>query len=266
MKKTTFILLNSAALLAGTTLAHAATLVADYQFEGNYENSVKGTEAIGGTLTEYHRSTAPSFVSGEDGQCVKFGESCYSYLSTDMSSVGESWAMSLDVYNVGRTSSASGIITLGSGLTLMCGNNKSGWGSWGLSGTGSAFGGGRTMISDAAKLNDWVNLSLIYMDGGIHLYVDQVDVTSQLAPTTLDSLEKSLGTIKLGWSAGDYGVTKGSMFDNLKFYSVDAGDTLSSVERTVVGIVPEPSSFGLLAGAGVLALAVARRRRPCRKS
>lgn len=62
------------------------------------------------------------------------------------------------------------------------------------------------------------------------------------------------------WNSGQVSIAEDFSFDSIGFI-LDGGSNNVGVKNIVISSVPEPSAFGLLAGAGALALAAARRRR-----
>ena len=84
------------------------------------------------------------------------------------------------------------------------------------------------------------------------------------------------GTVQKTWELGNMGISSSQVFDNFGFILHKDGETISTpktmmayeysrslkpTEPEVLPDIPEPSAFGLLAGAGALALVAARRRR-----
>lgn len=252
-------LITAAVFLTGTALANAATVTdatlptgfvwtaADITLSRNNNTSGSGT-----TLTAGRAGLASISVGGQ------------SYTSFDLSEWN--WQISFDITGADPdfTSRSQMIFSTeggGSGggyaieLSLTDGTYSYGLSSISYSGnnaTRTALNGsnieiGTSVASTVTLLWDAANKSLYFSSGSTTKKIAGDDVISNLKLTTISSTNISadtVGTISRGpvfWTNGGK-----ALFDNI---------TLK------VSPVPEPSTFGLLAGLGALVLAGTRRRR-----
>ena len=257
----------AALLAAGTACANAATLVANYGFDQNLNNSLQTDSSLAS-----HGTVSSEYILVTDGDYAlkytdnnnsgyyrdNFGGSTGSLVTFD--SLGTDWALSFDVCAV-SSSSFQTLFQVGDDFRVVLGNGASDWGS-GV-GLATTTYGNRLMSTSGVSLGDWHTVTIVSFSQKLYLCVDGTDVTSTLTNNNgegFDLSARSLSRIKLGYGA-DYGAVSGTQFNNLKCWDLTGDDTFKTIKEDVGVVIPEPSAFGLLAGVGALALVASRRRR-----
>ncbi|MGN0860787.1 MAG: PEP-CTERM sorting domain-containing protein, partial [Candidatus Spyradosoma sp.] len=285
MKKTTFILLNSAALLAGTTLAHASTAILDINNSSSVSYDSPNIVGVG------KKDTAISFTL--DGQNLTATLAAGSgYFPSGFYS-NAPWTGGLPDDASGGLSSSDLSAIIGSGFvsTSAAGTSSyTGQISLTISGLSAGSYSLSWLMASGSNITDYSTTNTIAGLGPTtwNVYLNGANLDSTGAQTTYTSkIDDADWTTATGHTTTkvDAG-TASAHYMTLNFDVEEDGATIKlQAEKWAAGLapsylkslqfaaltynapsIPEPSAFGLLAGVGVLALAVARRRRPCRKS
>ena len=134
----------------------------------------------------------------------------------------------------------------------------------------SALGTGTVSVAENAKLGLVAGTTVSGVTGGIELASGAklvVDMTSKASATETFTLELITGTVLkyngTSVSSSNVGTLLGSAYELSNWDKTGWISTLSYADNklSLTMSIPEPSSFGLLAGLGALALVGARRRR-----
>lgn len=260
----------------GISLSQGATLIAHYGLgeADGLNNSVSG--GTGGNFTPNNVTTTssdPSTLSPDSASSLELTtrSGVYSGLyGPNFSSLGTNWAMQFDLKTKGTASSFQSVLKIGSdtnGLQLIYGNGASDQGS-GLGFCVANNGGyvNRVMSTVNLTANTWNKISIVCLNGNLHLFLGNTDITDTLTKTAgngLNGINYSADTLKLGYNnalsgnQSDFGVKNGTAYDEFKVWSIANGDSLDSVMSAMN--IPEPATASL----GLLALAplLLRRRR-----
>ena len=267
-------------LVAGTALANAATT---WTYVGGDNGS--WTEVSNWQIDGVAATTAPAGATGTSGDTrnvVVIGDGkTVTGTITDFSicslivNVGENSILTLskrDLKIVNSTFNIDGILKFGSNMWLDMPNNDSKVGNhtrntpiFNLGSTGSVVYSGSinspttaslsvtgTFDSTAETLGIQTRTLFSYdgtSTGSNYVFTGLLD--SQNASFSFNGSVASTAIAEENLTLGDIG----------KYWLSYSADAKSIVLNYVVGTIPEPSAFGLLAGAGALALVAARRRR-----
>lgn len=285
----------------GSVLSGKLTLSADamvYASGNTAGNSLSGgIDAAGKTLTLYSDGANDILVSGAEGVNIgtlKFHNAATSAKFSVAGTIGSlTGAGSFTKDGAGTLTISDRNSSLFTGSVLISGGTLLAGAEYALGMDSSVtIDGGQLQIGEGVMIavdNISVVLSDAYLNPSVTMLAE-VDVSSNAAILGTEGGDsESIGgsvTVTADLAALSSIFTSVGQYD---FQIIDA-DTVNVTKSTLTldsdlesafdsqgwewsfsnGVltvnVPEPSSFGLLAGAGVLALAVARRRRPCRKS
>ncbi len=243
---------------AGTALADAASLVAQWDsFDFGDTKSAKATWGSNRDLAV--TANGSSGTTTADALLKVVGNGTYANeTQVDLSSVSGSLSSGFTfAITISGFSSRSGNLVAmfgdesNSGSGIGTGRSSDSWivntGSWGKSGSVAA--------SDAATL-------VLTWDGSaLTLYAtDSAGSTTLSLSETVSSTSVITTTLALGSfvKGSNSGVGTFSVSQMALYSGVLETDKITS---GAVYYIPEPSAFGLLAGAGALALVAARRRR-----
>ncbi len=163
----------------------------------------------------------------------------------------------------------AGMLTL-SGENTLTGNVSVSSGTTLVANHASALGTGTVSVAENAKLGLVAGTTVSGVTGGIELASGAklvVDMTSKASATETFTLDLITGTaLKYNGtsvSSSNVGTLLGSAYELSNWNKTGWISTLSYANNklSLTMSIPEPSSFGLLAGLGALALVGARRRR-----
>ncbi len=126
---------------------------------------------------------------------------------------------------------------------------------------GNPNGAVSTTISSAVNTSDWTTLTLVGTAAASNTLVLDFYLNGALVGTSSTSgakniVSETINKLRFGYY-GDNSNSASMNIDNILIYN----RALSADEVKALVVVPEPSAFGLLAGAGALAFVAARRRR-----
>ncbi|MGN0834544.1 MAG: LamG-like jellyroll fold domain-containing protein [Candidatus Spyradosoma sp.] len=243
-------------LAAGTALANAATLIADWDDFSNLTSSVGDyTLTISGSTSV---SDGVLNVVGASGGSAKVDLS-----AANLTLVG-GFSISLELSNVGNFDTGKGnpknLFAVGCTETDFLagiGLDKSEWSAkFAFNGSINNITTSTVSQNCSSLANNNVSLVTVTLSSsGFVFYLNGESIaTGTYTTTTYDS--SAISNLALGSWPGSSG--NGLLNESVHSLSVYNG-VLTAEE--VRALIPEPSAFGLLAGLGALALAGTRRRR-----
>ena len=135
-----------------------------------------------------------------------------------------------------------------------------------VAGNASALGTGKVSVVNGAKLGLVAGTTVVNVTGGIELATGTkllIDLSSQASATESFTLDLVAGTVIKYEDSILSGAVSSDIYELANWNKTGWISTLSYADNklSLTMSIPEPSSFGLLAGLGALALVGARRRR-----
>ena len=212
-------------------------------------------EQVGQTLTLNGNGNSSTIVLGG---ALKIGGAGDIIINKHESMVAISGTGSLEKIGAGTLTINAAGNTYTGGTTVSAGTL--------VAGNASALGTGKVSVANGAKLGLVAGTTVMNVTGGIELATGAkllIDLSSQTSATESFTLDLVAGTvIKYGDSILS-GPVSSDIYELANWNKTGWISTLSYADNklSLTMSIPEPSSFGLLAGLGALALVGARRRR-----
>ena len=250
-------------LLAAGTLFSSAETIAEIDKTDStlkaYFNFDSGRSPTAGSISW---NELPTWNEGGYGVCGT--TSTHPYTSGAGLRASTGFTVSFDVNNITRDGTLLSMTSAGQE------NMSATWRSLSITYTdgtlsaqfhGNTAGAVTKTISSESNINDWTTLTLVGSASGttfsLDFYMNGTLIGTSSTGGANNIVQDTINKLQFGY----YGNSSNSAnmnVDNILIY----GKALSSDEVKALTIsVPEPSAFGLLAGAGALALVAARRRR-----
>ncbi|MGN0861583.1 MAG: PEP-CTERM sorting domain-containing protein [Candidatus Spyradosoma sp.] len=229
----------AALLAAGTAFANAETWTIEP------ENGITGT-FLSGSDKFY---SLPATVSGAEDWSISFDFTTDSFASSGDASLGtadNSWGMAL-------ISTQEGAYALSFPDSFQVYLGKDGKIVMKVDGNSETAVAGDNTLS----VNTTYSFSFAYDKANSSFTTVVKTQGSESALVTKTFNDVSFADFSV---LSNYGAGEGQGADG-KYYSAPSGAKYTNIVVSGTAVVPEPSAFGLLAGAGALALVAARRRR-----
>ncbi len=257
MKK---IITVAALIAAGTAFANAKTNATIDTTDSDlkaYFNFDTGSSMTAGTISW---SELPTWNSTGYGECTT--TTTHPKTSGAGLKATTGFTVSFDTNNI-STNGTILSMTSGSGMTAA-------WRSISISYTdgtlsaqfhGDTTSAVKTTISSEVNKSDWTTLTLVGSSAANNTLVLDLYFNGELVGTSSTSgasniCGETISKLQFGYYGNNANAANMNI-DNILIYS----KALSAGEVAALVAVPEPSAFGLLAGAGALAFVAARRRR-----
>ena len=253
----------SALIVAGTAFANAKTNATIDTTDSDlkaYFNFDTGSSMTAGTITW---DELPTWNSAGYGECTTTTTHPYAKNASAGLSAKTGFTVSFDTNNISTNGTILSMVSSG-------GDMSKPWRAISISYTdgtlsaqfhGDTASAVKTTISSEVNKSDWTTLTLVGSSAANNTLVLDLYFNGELVGTSStsgasDILGETISKLQFGY-LGTPANAANMNIDNILIYS----KALSAGEVAALVAVPEPSAFGLLAGAGALAFVAARRRR-----